>query len=76
MTFIQVILKDYFSFETIVASVGFVALVTGLFALLVQFPPAKLNAGSPVHKSLNFFRDGVLLLIAFLPPMPHQCLHC
>lgn len=65
MPFILGILKDYFSFETIVAAVGFLALLTGLISLSIQFPAPKLTLDSPVHKSFTLLQDKVLLLIAF-----------
>jgi fucose permease len=64
MPFVLGVLKAYFSFATIVAAVGFLALLTGLLSLSVQFPPAKQTQGSPVRRSLALFTDQVLLLIA------------
>ena len=65
MPFVLGILKDYFTFETIVAAVGFLALLTGLLAVSIRFPPPKLKLGSPVHKSITLLTDNVLILIAF-----------
>lgn len=65
MPLILGVLKNSFSFEVIVAATGFLTLVAGLFYILINFPPAKQNQGSPVKRSLDLIKDTVLILIAF-----------
>lgn len=59
------LLKDIFSFETIVASVGFLSFLSGIFYLAIRFPPPKQSHGYPVSNILKIFKDRFILLIAF-----------
>lgn len=59
------ILKNVFSYEGIVASVGFFTLAVGLFYLFISFPPSKKAQGFSLAKGSNLFKDGLLLFIAF-----------
>lgn len=65
MPFILAILQHIFSFSAIIATVGFVTLLSALFFLLLHFPPAKQKNGFPLAKGLGLLKDGTLLLIAF-----------
>ena len=63
MPFILGTLEKKFSFETIVASVGYVALFdTGLF-LITRFPLAKQKQGISLSRFGSLLSDGFLLLI-------------
>jgi MFS family permease len=59
------IMKYWFNFEVIVAAVGIITIITGLFFLFIKFPSPKQSRGFPLSHSLKLFRDDVLILIAF-----------
>jgi MFS family permease len=59
------IMKYWFNFETIVAAVGIITIITGLFFLFIKFPPPKQSRGFPIRRGLKLFRDDILILIAF-----------
>ena len=59
------IMKYWFNFEVIVAAVGIITIITGLFFLFIKFPSPKQSRGFPLRHSLKLFRDDVLILIAF-----------
>jgi len=65
MPLILGILEKSLRFETIIAAVGLFSFATALFFQLVKMPPPKQIQGLPLLKSLSFFKDGLLLLIAF-----------
>jgi FHS family glucose/mannose:H+ symporter-like MFS transporter len=58
-------LRDYVSFESILSIVAIVTLITGIFFMLINFPPPKQPHGFPVARSLVILKDKILLLIAF-----------
>jgi fucose permease len=59
------LLKEIFRFETIVASVGLLSLITGIFYLVIKFPPPKQSHGYHVSNILIILKDRFILLIAF-----------
>ncbi len=59
------ILEKSFRFETIIAAVGLFSFATAIFFQLIKMPPPKQIQGLPLLKSISFFKDGLLLLIAF-----------
>ena len=59
------ILRDHVSFETILTIVAVITAVTGLFFMLIKFPPPKQPYGFPVARSFGMLKDKFLLLIAF-----------
>lgn len=65
MPFLLGFLKEIYRFETIVAIVGVLALLTGVISLFLKFPPAKMQQGSPLAKGFALFTDKILILIAF-----------
>lgn len=65
MPLILGLLKNRFNFEMIVASVGIITVVAGIFFLFIKFPPPKQTQGFPLTHSLKFLKDDVLILIAF-----------
>jgi MFS transporter, FHS family, glucose/mannose:H+ symporter len=58
------ILKGRISFEMIVCGVGIITFLSGLFFLIITFPPPKQERGVPFTKSLKLVKDRVLLTIA------------
>lgn len=59
------ILRNTFSFETIVSAVGLLALLAGICFLVIKYPPPKQAHGFPLRGISTLTRDKVLLLIAF-----------
>ena len=59
------VLRNTFKFETIIASVGFLALLSGLFFLVISYPPPKQAHGFPLKGLSSLVKDKVLILIAF-----------
>lgn len=59
------LLEKLFSFETILASIGIVSFATAVFFLVIRMPLPKQQQGFPLRKSLRFFKDRFLLLVAF-----------
>ena len=59
------LLETSFGFETIIAAVGSLSFAAAIFFLLVKMPPPKQIQGFPLLKSPAFFKDKLLLLIAF-----------
>jgi len=59
------ILEESYSFETIVAATGFLALAATVLFATVSFPPAKQSAGISIKQIGSLVRDTTLLLIAF-----------
>jgi MFS transporter, FHS family, glucose/mannose:H+ symporter len=64
MPLISGILDEYYSFETILSSVGILTLVTGIVFLFIRFPPPKQTQGFPLKQGIKLINDRVLLLIA------------
>jgi MFS family permease len=65
MPLISGILEDHFGFEVILASVGILTLVAGIFFILIKFPPPKQTRGFPITRGVTLIKDNVLILIAF-----------
>jgi MFS family permease len=59
------ILRNTFNFETIVAAVGFLALLAGFIFLIISYPPPKQAHGFPLRGVYSLVRDKVLIMIAF-----------
>lgn len=59
------ILSDLFCFDAILSSVGTITLATGIFFLIIKFPPPKLKQGFPLKQGIKLIKDNVLLLFAF-----------
>jgi len=58
------LLKNIFSFEVIVASVGFVTLCGGIFFLLIKYPVPKQSKGIRLSDVLRLLKDKLLIFIA------------
>ena len=58
------LLKGRISFEMIVAMVGVITFLSGIYFLVIKFPPPKQARGVPLTKSLKLVEDKVLLTIA------------
>ena len=58
------LLKGRISFEMIVALVGVITFLSGIYFLVIKFPPPKQARGVPLTKSLKLVEDKVLLTIA------------
>lgn len=63
MPFILGTLEKKYSFEIIVASVGYVALVGSVLFFITQFPQAKQRQGISLSRFGSLLTDGFLLLI-------------
>jgi fucose permease len=48
-----------------VAAVGVLTLATGIFFILIRFPPPKQTQRFPIVRSFTLIKDNVLILIAF-----------
>ena len=59
------LLRESYRFEVIVAAVGILSFLTGMLFMLIKLPPAKITQKIPAGRITGFFRDKVLLLIAF-----------
>jgi FHS family glucose/mannose:H+ symporter-like MFS transporter len=59
------ILRNRFSFEVIVAAAGIIALMAGIFFILISYPPPKQAQGFPFAGIKALFRDKILIMIAF-----------
>ncbi|TFG40503.1 MAG: MFS transporter [Bacteroidia bacterium] len=59
------ILRESYRFENTVAAVGILSFLTGILFMIIKLPPAKMAQKIPIGKMMGFFRDKVLLLIAF-----------
>lgn len=59
------LLRNYFSFETILAIVGIFTLVIAVFYAFIRFPEPKQKQGFPLQQSFLLLKDGLILLIAF-----------
>ena len=59
------ILGENFMFWKIVVAVGILSFLTGILFMIIKLPPPKITQKMPAGKIVDFFRDKVLLLIAF-----------
>jgi fucose permease len=59
------ILGEDFSFEKTIAAVGILSFMTGIIFVIIKLPPPKMAEKIPVDNLMDFFKDKVLLLIAF-----------
>ncbi len=58
------LLKNHVSYEFIVGGIGFISLATGVWYLLIKYPPPKHAAGVPVAEGIKLTGDRLLLTIA------------
>ena len=58
------LLKSRISFEMIVSLVGVFTFLTGVYYLVIKFPPPKQARGVPLTHSLSLVKDKVLIAIA------------
>ena len=58
------LLKSRINFEMIVAVVGIITFLSGVYFLIIKFPPPKQARGVPFDQSLKLVKDKVLLTIA------------
>jgi MFS transporter, FHS family, glucose/mannose:H+ symporter len=58
-------LGEDFRFEKTVAAVGILSFITGIIFAVIKFPPPKITQKIPFDNIMDFFKDKVLLLIAF-----------
>jgi MFS transporter, FHS family, glucose/mannose:H+ symporter len=59
------ILGENFMFWKIVVAVGILSFLTGILFMIIKLPPPKITHKISAGKIADFFRDKVLLLIAF-----------
>ena len=64
MPLILGLLKSSADFEMIVASIGVITFLSGLYFLVIKFPPPKQARGVPLSQSLKLVKDKLLLTIA------------
>jgi MFS transporter, FHS family, glucose/mannose:H+ symporter len=64
MPLILGLLKSSISFELIVAFVGIITFLSGVYFLVIKFPPPKQGQEVPISKSLKLVKERVLLTIA------------
>jgi MFS family permease len=64
MPLILGLLKNRINFEMIVSAVGAITFLTGIYYLIIKFPPPKQARGVPFKQSLKLVKDKVLLTIA------------
>lgn len=57
------LLEKSFSFESIVAVIGIISIITGLMFIIIRLPKPKQLHGFPIKDSFLFSRDKALLLI-------------
>jgi FHS family glucose/mannose:H+ symporter-like MFS transporter len=65
MPFVSGLLKDYYSFETILSAVGCLTLLAGIFFSIIKFPAPKHRQGFPISSSISLLKDPLIILIAF-----------
>lgn len=65
MPFVLGSLKNIFTYEQVLAAVGFFTIGIGLFYLFIKFPLSKKAEGFKLSKGGSLFKDNVLILIAF-----------
>jgi MFS family permease len=59
------ILRNSLDFETIIATIGIMALASGIFFTLIRFPPPQQTQRFPITRGVTLLKDNVLILIAF-----------
>jgi FHS family glucose/mannose:H+ symporter-like MFS transporter len=59
-------LSKYYSYESVVAGIGFGIFAPVIFFLVINFPEPKLKQGFPIKKSFGLIKDSTLLLIGFV----------
>jgi len=59
-------LSKYYSYENVVAGIGFGILAPIIFFMSIKFPAPKLKQGFPIKKSLRLIKDTTLILIGFV----------
>jgi MFS family permease len=64
MPLILGLLKSRIHFELIVAAVGIITFLSGVYFMVIKFPPPKQARGVSLTQSLNLIKDRVLLTIA------------
>jgi FHS family glucose/mannose:H+ symporter-like MFS transporter len=64
MPLILGLLKSRISFEMIVAVVGVITFLSGVYFIVIRFPPPKQAGGVPFSQSLKLVKDKVLITIA------------
>ncbi|WP_276373254.1 MFS transporter [Chryseolinea sp. H1M3-3] len=65
MPFVLAVLQKEFSFEIIVSSVGYLALLAAALFVVTRFPVAKQTCGISFFEVLKLLRDDVLILVGF-----------
>lgn len=65
MPFILGTLEGLYSFSLILSSVGYLTLFAAIFFMMISFPPPKQKQGIPVLQGFIFFKDNLILMIAF-----------
>ncbi|HNW56699.1 MAG TPA: MFS transporter [Bacteroidales bacterium] len=59
------LINDRLSFAVILSLVGIITVVTGLFFLIIKFPPPKQKQGFPLREGIKLVKDNILLIFAF-----------
>lgn len=59
-------LLGYFSYETLISSVGFLVLIPMAFFTIIRFPASKHHQGFPVADGLKLFKEKTLILFGAL----------
>ncbi|MBL7699010.1 MAG: MFS transporter [Chitinophagaceae bacterium] len=59
------LLKNYFTFDSILGLIGACTFVISIFFLLIRFPEPKQKQGFPLKQAVSIIGDKVLLLVAF-----------
>jgi len=65
MPLISGILEKKYNYEVILGAVGILCLATGIFYLIIKFPPPKQRQGVPLKQIVSLLKDNVLILIGF-----------
>lgn len=64
MPLILGLLRSRTNFEMIIAVIGIITFITGVWFMVIKFPPPKQARGVPFAQSLKLVKDKVLLTIA------------
>ena len=59
-------LSEYYSYESIIAGIGFGILLPVFFFFYITFPEPKQKQGFPIKKSIGLIKDSTLILIGFV----------
>ena len=59
------LLKNHFSFETILGMVGIFSLLIAFLFAVIKFPEPKQKQGFPIRQSFRLINDKLIVLIAF-----------